>query len=81
MPCSEDLLIDAIVNKLETEDETEEDDVQGLREEARMPLADVIAKYANGTFPKTPALRRIRGESSKSPYLRARPSSSGSSAG
>ncbi|XP_014281379.1 protein phosphatase ppm-1.G isoform X2 [Halyomorpha halys] len=64
----------------ETEDETEEDDVQGLREEARMPLADVIAKYANGTLPKTPALRRIRGESSKSPYLRARPSSSGSSA-
>lgn len=64
----------------ETEEETEEDDVQGLREEARMPLADVIAKYANGTFPKTPALRRIRGESSKSPYLRARPSSSGSSA-
>lgn len=68
----------AAMSETEDEVEDEDDDVQGLREEAKMPLADVIARYANGTIPKTPALRRICGESSKSPFLRARAACSSS---
>ncbi|KAF6207040.1 hypothetical protein GE061_018278 [Apolygus lucorum] len=57
----------------ETDDEEDEETaVAKLREEANMPLAEVIAMYANGTLPKTPRNKLLGGPSKPmSPFLRA----------
>uniref|UniRef100_A0A146KPM3 protein-serine/threonine phosphatase n=1 Tax=Lygus hesperus TaxID=30085 RepID=A0A146KPM3_LYGHE len=54
------------------DEEDEETAVAKLREEANMPLAEVIAMYANGTLPKTPRNKLLGGPSKPmSPFLRA----------
>lgn len=53
----------------------DEVDVAELKEEANMPLTELIAKYASGGG-KNPALLRVSGDSSSqpaSPYLKAKP--------
>lgn len=68
-----------ILTHVANEDEEEEEEeagVQKLREEADMPLSEVIAMYASGGFPKTPKSKLLGGPSPMSPFLRAKPSSS-----
>lgn len=64
----------------EEEEDEEEAGVQTLREEASMPLAEVIAMYTSGSLPKTPRNKLLGGPSKVlSPFLRAKAAAGSSS--